>query len=474
MSFALILIPLLAAAAAWFAPARSRPWIVTFVGGVHLSLTIGAAFRPAGTSAGEWIFLDPLGKLFMLQTSAVFFLCALYVPGYLALHEGRSNRGFCSALLVLLGMMSLQIQAHHLGLMWVALESLTLTCGPLVYFNRNARSLEATWKFLLVGSVGIALALLGSFFLGYSALHAGLGSSLVFEELIADAPRLTRPWLDAAFILLFVGYGTKMGLAPMHTWKPDAYGEAPGVVGALLAGCVTSCAYLAILRFYRTCIAAGDASFPRELMLFAGLLSMFVAGVFMVRQRDFKRMLAYSSIEHMGILVLGIGIGGGAIFGALLHLINNGVTKGVLFLSAGNIHRAFGSKRTAEVSGAVKIVPASGILFLIGFFAVTGSPPFCMFLSELTILKEAISSGQLAVAAAFLAMLVLVFVGMGSTVLGVVQGVPPLAAPPRGKEPLLTLAPIFGFLGIALLLGLYIPPPLENLIRSAATFLEAP
>jgi hydrogenase-4 component F len=473
MSLALIILPLIAALLAFFGPAQWRRWLVPITGTIHLALTLVLIWSPEESSFGGWLLLDRLGKVFLLQTSLVYFLCSLYTPGYLALHSGRSHRGFTSAMLVLLGMISLHIQSHHLGLMWVALESLTLTCGPLVYFNRNPRSLEATWKYLLIGSVGVALALLGSFFLAYSALKAGLASSLVFDDLIAQAPKLSRPWLDSAFILLFVGYGTKMGLAPMHTWKPDAYGEAPGVVGALLAGCVTSCAYLAILRFYQICAAAGDVGFPREIMIAIGLLSMVVAGVFMARQRDYKRMLAYSSVEHMGILVLGIGIGGSAIFGALLHLINNGVTKGVLFLSAGNIHRAFGSKSTTDVGGAMRVVPASGVLFFIGFFAVTGSPPFCMFLSEFTILREAIISGQFLIAGLFLVMLLIIFVGMGATVLSVVQGAPPGSAPTGKKEPFLTVAPIVAFLSLALFLGLYIPHPLESLLRDAAMFLEA-
>ena len=201
--------------------------------------------------------------------------------------------------------MTLVTLSHHLGLMWVAMEATTLASAPLLYFNHNARSLEATWKYLLIGSVGIALALFGSFFLAYAMLKAGRESTLLFDQLVKDAPYLSPPWLHAAFVLLFVGYGTKMGLAPMHTWKPDAYGEAPGIVGALLAGGVTSCAFLAILRVYQICRAGADAEFAREIMVFMGLFSMAVAAVFMARQRDFKRMLAYSSVEHMGILVLG-------------------------------------------------------------------------------------------------------------------------------------------------------------------------
>src|SRR5947209_18107762 len=288
-------------------------------------------------------------------------------------------------------MMTLVTLTHHPGLMWVAMEATTLVSAPSIYFNHNARSLEATWKYLLIGSVGIALALFGSFFLAYASLKSGLESTLLFDQLVKDAPRLSAPWLHAAFVLLFIGYGTKMGLAPMHTWKPDAYGEAPGLVGALLAGGVTSCAFLAILRFYQITQAAADTAYARELLLFLGLFSMAVAAVFMVRQRDFKRMLAYSSVEHMGILVLGIGIGGLAVYGALLHLINNGLTKGVLFLSAGNIHRAYGSKVTDEVRGPIQRVPLSGALFLAGFLAITGSPPFAPFVSEFSILNAAVN-----------------------------------------------------------------------------------
>src|SRR5262249_51415713 len=262
----------------------------------------------------------------------------------------------------------------------------------------------------------------------------------------------------------------KMGLAPMHTWKPDAYGEAPGLVGTLLAGGVTSCAFLAILRIYQICRAGPEVDAARHLMVFMGLLSMVVAAVFMVRQRDFKRMLAYSSVEHMGILVLGIGIGGLATYGALLHLINNGLTKGVLFLSAGNIHRAYGSKSTEQVRGALQRVPLSGALFLAGFLAITGSPPFGPFVSEFTIASSALESRQFLAGGLFLLLLAIVFLGMGTTVLAVVQGTPPSL--PKTSEnakvetktfedSISTGAPILIFLALILLLGIYIPPPLN-------------
>jgi hydrogenase-4 component F len=470
--------PLVMAAATFAVPSnRWRPWLLPVGALGHLGLVAVAIFQPGDgipvSGLGGWLLLDALGKVILGFLSVLFFLCALYAPGYLALRADRPNRVFCANLFIVLAMMTLVTLSHHLGLMWVAMEATTLASAPLLYFNHNAKSLEATWKYLLIGSVGIGLALFGSFFLAYSAIKAGLESTLLFEQLIEIAPRLSPPWLHAAFVLLFIGYGTKMGLAPMHTWKPDAYGEAPGIVGTLLAGGITSCAFLAILRVYQICRAGAEAEFAREIMILIGLLSMTIAAVFMARQRDFKRMLAYSSVEHMGILVLGIGIGGLAVYGALLHLINNGLTKGVLFLSAGNIHRAYGSKVTDDVRGAIQRVPLSGALFLAGFLAITGSPPFAPFVSEFTIVNAAVGSGQFLVGGLFLLLLGIVFIGMGSTVLAVVQGNAPEQKQENGfHDSVSTGLPVLLFMALVLLLGLYVPAPLESLLREAAAFLE--
>jgi hydrogenase-4 component F len=478
MIYLLILFPLVMAAVTIALPSnRWRPWLLPVGALGHLGLVAAVIFQPGDggvvAGLGGWLLLDALGKVVLGFLSVLFFLCSLYAPGYLALRADRPNRVFCANLFVVLAMMTLVTLSHHLGLMWVAMEATTLASAPLLYFNHNARSLEATWKYLLIGSVGIGLALLGSFFLAYSAIKAHLESTLLFDQLIQIAPKLSPQWLHAAFVLLFIGYGTKMGLAPMHTWKPDAYGEAPGIVGTLLAGGITSCAFLAILRVYQICRAGSEAEFAREIMIFFGLLSMAVAAVFMARQRDFKRMLAYSSIEHMGILVLGVGIGGLAVYGALLHLINNGLTKGVLFLSAGNIHRAYGSKVTDDVRGAIQRVPLSGALFLAGFLAITGSPPFAPFVSEFTIVNAAIGSGQFLVGGLFLLLLGIVFIGMGATVLAVVQGKAPEQKQPNGfHDSISTGVPILLFMALVLLLGLYVPPPLESLLREAAALLE--
>ncbi len=475
MLLLVVVLPLVFAVIALAIPsARVRPWLVTAGGILHAALTAYLVIDPPAPTFDGWLALGPLGRVLLGYLSLQYAVCSIYVPGYLALRPDRDNRYFCAALLAMLGTMSLVVISHHLGLLWVAIESATLTTAPIIYFNQNARSLEATWKYLLIGSVGVALALFGSFFLAYASVKAGLASSLLFDDMVRDAAQLSKPWLHSAFVVLLVGYGTKVGLAPMHTWKPDAYGEAPGLVGALLAGGLTTCAFCAILRFVQILNAAGDGALARELLLVLGLVSMAVAAVFMARQRDYKRMLAYSSVEHMGIIAFGFGVGGLGTFGALLHLINNGLGKGVLFLTAGNIHRAFGSKSTDDVAGAIRRVPASGGLFLAGFFAITGSPPFGLFLSELTILQAAFANGHTWEAGLFLLLLAVVFMGMGSTVVRVVQGTPPDPDAPRYREPLLTTLPAFAFLAMVLVLGVYVPGWLSDALHDAARFVEGP
>lgn len=375
-------------------------------------------------------------------------------------------------LLVCLSAMSLTAVSHHLGLLWLALETTTLVMAPLIYFNRNARSLEATWKYMMICSVGIALALLGLFFLAYSMLVAGHEATLQLDQLISGAGSLSPAWLHAAFVFILVGFGTKIGLAPLHTWKPDAYGEAPGVVGALLSGGLVTCAILGLMRIYQVCIAAGDTSFYRDSLIGLGLLSTMLAAVFLVKQADFKRMLAYSSVEHVGVIAIGLGIGKGAVYFTLLHLIANGITKGVLFLSAGNIHRSYNSKRCDIVHGVLRRLPWTGSLFLAGFFAGTASPPFGMFLSEFGIITGSFASGRPVVTTLLILSFSAAYIGMATNVL-------PMALGERLRESerthyrdgILTVAPPLLLTLTLLMMGLWFPPPLSRLIHEASFLL---
>jgi hydrogenase-4 component F len=474
MALALVVCPLILAGLSFAVPSnRWRPVLVPLTAALHLGLTTWALTQPEVSALGGWLVLDPLGKVFLGFISVLFFLCACYAPAYLRLRSERPNRVFCTCLLLNLAMMSLVILSHHLGLMWVAMEATTLVTAPSLYFNHNPRSLEATWKYLLICSVGIALALLGSFFLAYSSIYAGLSSTLLFDDLVREAPQLSIPWLQTAFVTLLVGYGTKMGLAPLHTWKPDAYGEAPGLTGAILSGALITCAFLAILRIFHITASAGLTAFAGRILIVMGLLSMGWAALSMARQRDIKRMLAYSSVEHMGILVFGIGIGGPAILAALWHVLHNGLTKGVLFLSAGNIHRAYGTKLSGDIKGVLERLPFSGTLFLAGFFAITASPPFAPFVSEFQILGAAFRGERYFAGGLYLLFLFLVFIGMGVTVLSISFGKP--SSPPTAtafQDGPGTSLPILVLMGLVVLLGVYNPPPLAALLQDAANFLD--
>jgi hydrogenase-4 component F len=469
-----ILLPLAMSVVVFFTPSkRWRPRLLAATAIAHFALTVSLLSRPAGPAVTGWLRLDAPGRLLLGLVSLLFLCCAIYSVGYLRYRVERANRRFCSCLLVALGTMSLVACSQHLGLLWVGMEATTLATAPLIYFNRTQRSIEATWKYLVLSSVGIAMALFGSFFLGYAALLGGGEASLLFQDLVAGAGTLSKPWLRAGFTLLLVGYGTKLGLAPMHTWKPDAYGEAPGVVGAVLAGGMTSCAFLALARLTQVAGAAGEGAFANRLLVLIGIGSMGVAGALLLGQRDLKRMLAYSSVEQMGILAMAAGLGAGAGFATMLHMVNNALAKGALFLAVGNVHRAFGGKTTDEVRGALTRLPVSGTLFLLAFFAVTGSPPFGLFASELLILQAIFAGGRFVLGGLFLAFLFLVFAGMGMTSLTALQGRPPRSARASDyRDRFATVAPAILLLGIVLLFGLWLPEPVRALVGDAAAALE--
>ena len=256
---------------------------------------------------------------------------------------------FTGCCLLFLAAMTLVIVSQHWGLMWVAVEATTLASAPLIYFHRSPKSLEATWKYLVICSVGIALALLGNFFLAVAAqgMSQRAFHPMLIENLETHARELDPQWLKAAFLLLLVGYGTKMGLAPLHTWLPDAHSEAPSMISALLSGVLLNCAFLAILRGHSL---AGQsrtwALSARTCWFCSGCYRWPWPDLFIISQMDYKRLLAYSSVEHMGILALGVGIGGIAGFGSMLHAVNHSVAKAMLFLAAGNTMAYFHTKST--------------------------------------------------------------------------------------------------------------------------------
>ena len=463
--FLLVGLPVLAAAAAYAhrSPRFRLGWLVA-TALVHVAVVATFWIRPVSPALGGWLAVDSLGLVVLTLVSVLFLVVAVYAVGFLQTETPRGGPVFVSCLLVFLAAATLVAISHHLALVWVGMETTTLALAPLVYHRHDRRSLEAVWKYLVLSSVGIALALFGTFFLAAAQTR---GRPLILEDLVAGSGSLQPALLRAAFIFLLVGYGTKMGLAPLHAWKPDTYGEAPSLVGGLMAGALTSCAFLGVARITQVTVAAGYDAFVQPILLGFGLISLVVAAAFMIGQTDLKRLLAYSSVEHMGLLVLGLGLGGVGRYGTVLHLLNNGLTKGIMFLAVGNIVLATGSATSDAARGILRRLPVSGVLLLLGLFAVTGSPPFGLFLSEFTILNAAIGQGHPWVAMAMIGLLALIFVGMAAVVLEVIYRPPETEAPAVRENLLLVVGPI-ALLVAVLVLGMYIPPPLQRVLTEAA------
>jgi hydrogenase-4 component F len=471
----LIFIPFLAAGLAFVWPnERTRPWLLPVAGGLHAVLALWLLVNPPSLAADAWFGFDPLARAVLPMVSLLFLVCAIYGVTYLRIRAERKNRVFVTALLVMLGLLSLAMQAQNLGLLWVAAEASTLVTIPLLHFNGTARAFEAAWKYLLICGTGIALSLLGSFCLGYASLYGGGSGDLAFAALVKQGAGLSHPWLITAWVLLLVGYGTKMGLAPMHTWKPDAYGEAPGMVGALMAGGLTTMAFVAILRVKQVVDAAGANEVTQRTLLAVGLFSMLVAALFLLGTPDFKRMLAYSSIEQMGILAVGAALGSAGVWAALFHTWNNAFTKGSLFLSAGNIRRAAGAQTVDKVAGMAWRSPASARMFVVGILAITACPPFGPFFSELKIVLAMFTTHNTFAATVFLGCLLFAFFGMTRLAFAIVDGRPRSAARKTSERfPELpgVIAPPLLFLALSLWLGLATPPWLRDAWTAAANFL---
>lgn len=488
MLWAVILVPAVMGVLAVLWPGRTvRRWFLLPGSLGHLAAVGGLwVTRPP---SGPWLGADEPGLLFLTITSVLFLAVAAYTIGYLRRESGQTTKDaeegflfrnkpdatFVGCLLLFLATMSLVCLSQHLGLLWIAVEATTLVSAPLISFHRHHRSLEAMWKYLLICSVGIALALLGNFCLAFAA--QGQGADLTLRELMEKAVYLNPTWLKTAFLLMLIGYGTKMGLAPMHTWLPDAHSEAPSMVSALLSGALLNCAFLGILRAHAVLSAAGLERFSGDLLVLFGLLSMGLAAVFLIGQGDYKRMLAYSSVEHMGILALGTGLGGIAGVGALLHAINHSMAKGMLFLAAGNLLATHGTKSVTAIRGALRKTPATGCLWAAGFLAITGAPPFGIFVSELTILKGMVADQRWGIAVAYLLALGVILVAMARIVLPMAFGAPEAtagAAPAHpttaagSREPVWAVAPAAALGAAVLILGVYVPAPLWDFLQSAS------
>ena len=496
----IILFPILTGIVTLFTDSHKIRKILLIVCSVlHMVFTAFICLGSITPTTESWFCTDALSKIFLSLTSLLYFGASLYALTYLKPDEEgehvsdfhdlsflrNKNAVFMGCMQFFLSAMTLSVLSAHFGLQWIGVEATTLASTPLIYHHRNKKSLEAAWKYLIICSVGIALALMGVFFLAMA-----VPTQVEFftpRGLSKFAGYLRTDWLQVAFIFILVGYGTKAGFAPMHTWLPDAHSEAPSPASALLSGALLNCALLAILRVYQVCAEVPAVqALALQLFILFGLLSMAISGIFIMHQADYKRMLAYSSVEHMGIMIFAFGLGKAATAAALFHAICHSLVKSSLFMLAGNILSAYQTKKVEKIHGLLRTMPITSVLWLAGFLAITGTPPFGTFMSEFSILKVAVESRNYLFGALYLLFLVLVFVGMltifSTMALGKKMPVNSEGQPIDYKDPELRkdgtvyehplqyITPIV-FLAAALFLGCYIPEPVLQIINEASAIL---
>jgi hydrogenase-4 component F len=429
-----------------------------------------------------FLYADTLSGFFLLTVAAVTLLAALGSVSYIGAQEasgelsGLQVRLYYTFFGLFAALMLASLETGNLGLLFVLIEASTLASAALVGLEGRARSLEAAWKYIIISSLGVTIALAGTLFLFYSAsaLHPASNLGLTWPYLLAHAPALAPQSLRLAFLLAVVGYGTKVGLAPMHTWLPDAHAEAPSPASAMLSAALLNTGMYAIIRFLAIAHARLGGTYPRAVLLSFGFASIVIGALFMVRKGNFKRLFAYSSVEHMGIIAVALGFGGVlGLYGALLQVLNHALAKTVLFLSSGDVSLRYRTREAAGVTGLLAAVPLTGGVLLLGTFAVLGSPPFGVFLSELTIVRAGFASGSPAFPLLLLALLGVAFFGFARTISAMVTGPPPVPAPAspyreRGAAVATAAVPLLLGLAALLVLGLWIPFGLDTVLRQAA------
>jgi hydrogenase-4 component F len=475
---ALLLTPLLGAAllALWGARPRAAELNILFSLGTFIAavaLTARVISEGNLIAVREQFFLDPFNVFLVTLTAFVGLTTAIFSRPYMRVEteHGRLSPGrlrlYHSMYQLFMAMMLVALTTNNMGLLWVALEAATLSTVLLVTLYRTPASLEAGWKYFILCGVGIAQALFGTILLYFAAekvLGAEGVSALLWTHLSAVKGELEPTVLGLAFAFLLVGYGTKVGLAPLHNWLPDAHAEGPTPVSAVLSGLLLNVAIYAVVRCKVLVEGALQSDLPSKMLMVFGLLSVVLAALFLWRQRDIKRLFAYSSIEHMGIIAFAFGMGGAvANFAALLHMTVHSLTKSAIFFTVGHAAQKAGSQRIEDIRGLMALNPTIGWGLMLGSLAILGFPPFGVFASEFLILTTAMKQEPWATPI-LLGALGIAFAAIFSRTQSMVLGQPAGRRLPHQPA----LLPVFTHLALVLLLGLYIPPYLADWYRAAA------
>jgi hydrogenase-4 component F len=424
---------------------------------------------------GAYLLVDDLNGTFIVLTSFVGFTTSIFSASYIG-HEleiGRLTppfvRFYHAMYQVLMFAMNLALIANNIGLMWVAIELATLTTVMMVGIYRTHEALEAAWKYFILGSVGIALALFGTI-LVYMAARPVIGEGLdamVWSVLVARASAFDPALLDVAFVFLLLGYGTKIGLAPLHAWLPDAHAEGPTPISAVLSGLLLNVALYALLRFKMLLAVNPAAIAPGPLMVTLGLVSLVFAAFMLYRRRDIKRMFAYSSIEHMGIITFAFGMGGPlANFAGLLHMTMHSLTKSAIFFAVGHVAQVKRTQRIADMGGLTESHPVLGWTLILGVVAIAGLPPLGIFTSEFLVVSSTFARAPGLALVLVFGMLVgfaALFLRLNSIAFGEARG--------PSEKAKASYLPMFAHLGLVLIAGIYLPPALVGWFETVAKLL---
>jgi hydrogenase-4 component F len=425
--------------------------------------------------AGNYLLVDDLNNVFIVLTTFVAFTTSVFSASYIA-HEleiGKLTlvnvRFYHAMYQVLMFAMNLALIANNIGLMWVAIELATLTTVLMVGIYRTHEALEAAWKYFILGSVGIAFALFGTI-LVYLAAKPVIGEGLdamIWTVLIAHAAKFDPALLNVAFVFLLLGYGTKVGLAPLHAWLPDAHAEGPTPISAVLSGLLLNVALHALLRFKMLLAVNPQAVASGPLMVTMGLVSLVFASFMLYRRRDIKRMFAYSSIEHMGIITFAFGMGGPlANFAGLLHMTMHSLTKSAIFFAVGHIAQVKGTQRIADMGGLTETNPVLGWGLVLGVVAIAGLPPLGIFMSEFLVVSSTFAREPLLAIPLVIGLLVgfgALFLRLNTIAFGEPRG---STAPAKAS-----FVPMFAHLVLVFTAGIYLPPPLVVWFQNVAKIL---
>ena len=488
----LVTLPLAVAVITFVAPVKVSKVLTALTGALIFVLSlvlIPSVVTRSHLAVGSLLRVDALSMVFLVATSFLYATTALFTAGYLHLDQGASGtrygRRFYAGLNIFCWSMVMAPMVNGLAPLWVAIEITTVVSALLVAIDDTDGATEAAWKYILIASLGLGLALLATIIMYYAGTSVfGSAYNLSYAALLSGAAQFPPDVVRFAFVLAVLGYGTKMGLVPVHTWLPDAHSEAPTPVSALLSGSLLAISFYAILRYFQIAIRTLGPTFPRNVLLVFGIASLLLAALYLLSQRDLKRLLAYSSVEHMGILAIGMSFGVPiAIVGVLLHVLAHAAAKGTAFFGAGSVIRKFGTKDMSKIRGGVGVLPWSGPMLIAAVLALSAMPPFGIFRSEFLIVSGGLSNSRDTFAALLIILVTVAFFGLSWFTTQTMLSPDPAPDPAgtgatvtmvRGEVSVWIVVSMAIGLVALVILGVHLPSQLSQLLDHAASELRAP